>query len=273
MECSEVRKRLAAGEEAAVAELDAHLAECQECSLVALEQTGAALGEGALKADAGQLDALLARVGNRLADERGTAAWLRSRPTWQRWGFGALVAICGPLLFAAARPRADWAVYPIERLLTGAVLLVGLVTMCLWVKLRPLHRPRLSTRTPVLLAIASLTVMFVDVALPAAHSLHPASLVGTGADFLPQALSCLFAGLLMGVPALVLTAMLDRSNDGWRDASILGAVIAAQVGYLYLHLHCPIVAPVHLLAGHMTVLLVFLAAYPALCARTDVPTV
>jgi hypothetical protein len=261
MDCFEVRRRLATGIGITDPVVEEHLLACEDCAAAALEEAGAKLKEGAPEPDSAEIETLLQGIGQRLAAERGVAAWLRSLPTWQRLVVAVLPAIVLPLVFGAASPRLDIAVYPTARLIGLALPLLVLSAVSLLVKLRPLYRPRLSARLPIFLAVLSLGVMALDVALPAAHSLHPASLGGTGADLLPRAMQCLISGLLLGFPSFLLTAMLDRSNDGWRDASVLGAVLAGLAGYLSLHLHCPIVAPAHLLVGHLTVLAAFLGLY------------
>jgi hypothetical protein len=261
MNCHEAQKRLAAGEDPFEPALEAHVAECEECALAAVDRIGAEIPREEGEASVQQVEALLRGMEQRLAAEWGLPAWLRSRSTRLRLGFGALAAAGVPLIYAIARPRVDVAVYPEARLVAVAVVLLGLIGVSLWVKLRPLHRPRMPAALSAFLVVVSLAAVALDGALPAAHSLHPASLVGAGADLLPRAVKCLLVGLAIGTPAFLLTAMLDRSNDSWRDVSVLGPTIAGLAGYFALHLHCPIVAPAHLLAGHLSVLLVFLVLH------------
>jgi hypothetical protein len=255
MNCRDVRARLQDARMRHDASIEAHLRNCVECALLAADADLTGLA-GSARVTPADIEALLGDTQSRLRRERGPAAWLRSRRTRTRLLLGAAAALGVPLLFALAAPRPDLTVYPMVRLLTIATLLVLLSGVALSLKLRPLHRPALPTGMVTAVLIGAVLVVAIDIALPPAHALSPASLQGTGADFARRAAGCFFAGLLIGLPALLAAGLLDRGEHPHSAASdLLTPLLAAVAGYLALDLHCPLVGRAHLLAGHASLLL------------------
>lgn len=263
-DCTHVHAQVRQGrahEDPTVAE---HLEHCEPCAVLVAD--GGALGR-ALDGDPsestvsppGDFEALWARVHGDLEAERGPLAWLRSRPTSVRLvvavAAAALVLLFGGLVIG----RPDLAVYPGGRLLLDVVLVVGALGAALWVGLRPLHRP---ASPPGLVLGAIAVVVLAALAgplLPVAHQAHPASLAGVGADFVPRATACFFVGSALALPVLAVLAMLARRSRTLGLPSALAVVGAGVVGAGAVFLHCPLVGPSHLLAGHSTVVALFLA--------------
>src|SRR5690606_24090109 len=160
-------------------------------------------------------DDLYEQISQSVADEQGVAAAARSMPTWQR--VGAVIGVLSVLTVATVllTPRADLSLMPATRLWLGIALfgLVSVVTTVL--ALRPLHRPILSRRMAfIVLGLAVVAVPVGFALLPPAHLDHPASLAGTGSDFVPRALACFVFGLVMALPVLAATWLLDRQAHG-----------------------------------------------------------
>ncbi|MCA9711599.1 MAG: hypothetical protein KDK70_37535, partial [Myxococcales bacterium] len=203
------------------------------------------------------LDALWAAVQADVARERGAAAWLRSRPTPHRTALAAIGASLVPLLVWWLWGRSDRAVYPVGRWVLDLAVLLSPVVVALAVVMRPIHRPswpRWVERAVVAFAAAA---ALVGPMLQPAHQDHPASLGGTGDALLPAAAVCMTLGTLLGVPLLLWLVSLRRQAERWSRPAWGVAAGAGAAGGLSIFLHCPIVAPEHLLLGHATVLLPF----------------
>lgn len=254
MECRDIQKRIRAGNTLDDPGVRAHVGSCTACAtlVVGAESFVRALDAADVtpsEADTPSFDVLASRIER----ERGPLAWLASRPTALRM----LLALAGvavlTTLVALAAPRADLAVYPLGRML-GLLLALGAVAAAVVVvALRPLFLPQLPAKLePALLALA-LTAPFLVGVLPMAHMAHPASLEGTGADFLRRAAACFVFGAVVGAPILVLARFLDRRRHARIATALLAAAVGGLTGNLALQLHCPITDPSHILVGHGTV--------------------
>jgi hypothetical protein len=201
-------------------------------------------------------DDLGTRVRDAIARERGPRAWLCARSTRVRLALAVGAAVLVTVAVALAIPRADLAACPPLLLGTSlGVLLAGTILAAALV-LRPLHRPPVRPGTWIAAAALALALpVLVVLGAPwhDASRAHPESFAGTGADFLACALECFALGVILALPALVLLRLLDRTQRlGWPRVVLLAGA-TGLVGNLALAVHCPIVAPLHLLAGHATV--------------------
>lgn len=201
-------------------------------------------------------DALWARVRERLARERGPRAWLRSRSTRARVALAAAAASAVAAGVLVLVPRTDFDALPagVFGLGLAATVLAFLAVVMAFLhpfQARPASRGRVLAAACVGLALPALLVVVAP--LHGAVEAHPESFVGQGADFAPRALSCFAFGLLLGALVLALLGLLDRRDDLSWPRLLLLAGAAGLVGNLALALHCPIVGPAHLLAGHATV--------------------
>lgn len=247
--CDSIQAKLAAGEELSADE-GRHLAGCAECARAELEAAVELPEDLAVE---GALDGLR----DELQREAGALGWWRSRPTGLRRAVGLVVLLGTALGFGLVRPRADLGVFPMPRML-GLVGIYGAMGALaglgsLGSAQRPLVRPRLAGVGLAVAVVVSLGLAL----LPPAHSAHPASLGGTGAELLPRALACLLTGLAVALPGVVLLGLGARATGhSLRAPWVLGAVGGALAGQLALQLHCPLVGSAHRVAGHALLVVV-----------------
>lgn len=253
MQCRQVHETLAAGQPLSD-DARAHVDQCEVCALLAGDDgaLGRALGDVA-PADAPPLPAgLQARL-----DAPGLRGRLSSWPTSTRAVAAVLGALLVPAIVAAVWRRPDMSAYPVPRLVLDALTFAVPAGLALWLALRPLHRPPVSPRVPMVLAVVGSLAMLALVVLPVAHHDHPASLLGIGDDLLPRARACFITGTLAGLPVLLWVRVLLRDDRPWWAVVTMLAIAAALVGGLSIFLHCPLVSPKHLAAGHATILVPF----------------
>lgn len=93
------------------------------------------------------------------------------------------------------------------------------------------------------------------------HAEHPAAGLELAGHSWSRASACFAYGSLFTFAFLVLLWHLDRRDRLSSVAAAFGALGAGLVGNLALHFHCPITHPWHLLAGHASLLLVWVACY------------
>ncbi|MCH9687161.1 MAG: hypothetical protein K0V04_37340 [Deltaproteobacteria bacterium] len=257
--CQPVHAALRQGTPATDPVVAQHVAHCPACA--ALAEGGPTMAHGLDEAAAAvspELEALLGAVEASVERERGPVAWLRSRPTPVRMLLTGVVALAVPLLVALVWRRVDLSVYPLDRLAVDLVVMLVPAALALWVVLRPLFRPGLPRWTDgAVLALAVLGVL-VGPALTPAHHAHPASLLGTGDQFVPRAVACFLTGLVLGIPVLLWSLIVLRRSGRWGLPLRLSAVAAGALGTVGVFMHCPLVTPEHLLAGHATVLVPFI---------------
>jgi len=224
-------------------EVAAFLRECDEAS-------------GEVSSD--ELSVLLSSVEAQLTQsESGTGGWLKSRSTATRRGLalGSFVALVLFALFAMrGRGLANLPPWAIGVCLGSLGLMV---VMSLWVALRPLQAPALSTGKVVTLATLSVGCAIVVAFVPEAAHASTEGAAGMLAS------PCMYMGLLIGLPVYALSRVLDR---GSRLSSILAASAAGLTGNFVLALNCPIHDPAHMLVGHASVVVLFIAGVLAVHA-------
>ena len=248
MSCKRTDELLARGAPMTEPDVVEHIEQCPGCRA---------------RAHAGGADAaLFGRLGAALrTEDAGRAAALRSLPTSRRLALAALVAVATILASYFAAGRVDFALYPVPRLSIELAGLLAATLIALWVALRPAWRPPLAPAALTAAAVLALAGPSILAMLPAAHTLHPASLAGAGADLGRRAIACLMYGLACGAVMslyLLLVRRDDRPPGVW---TTLGAGAAGLAGVAALQVHCPITQPVHLLLGHGPVVLVMLGVW------------
>jgi hypothetical protein len=195
--------------------------------------------------------AMLERVEEDIAAaEARPAFWLETRATWARRAMGALSALAVVLLFGVAMTKRDLGALSPLHLGVALGALGVLLAASVHQALRPLHRPPLPAWARIGLGALTLAATFTLALFPVpdAHALSPAS----G----PWVSPCLFYGLLAGLPVYLALRLLDRSAG---HAPLLASCAAGLAGNLALQLHCPRSDPQHLMLGHFSVALVFIA--------------
>jgi len=195
------------------------------------------------------LEAVLTRVEQSIASERGVRAWLRSRSTSSRVvSMCALVAVLALSHLAWAR-RADWAVYPAGRLVLIAAVHALAVVYSIRVFLAPLTEPQRPGRASW---VAGLLLLPVFAALlPELHT-TPADQLETSAS-VRAAASCFFYGGLVVVSVCAVLWCADRGGRAWLVGALPAVVGAGLSAYLVLQLHCANDNRVHLLLGHASI--------------------
>ncbi|MFI5307108.1 MAG: hypothetical protein ACHQ53_07145 [Polyangiales bacterium] len=230
------------------------------------------LGDGAVRAELEVLarvggeppdvDALFAEVQQQMQAERGAGAFLRSRSTTTRV---ALVVGSAAVLVAMAAlrfPRPDIELYPQSRMLLSLVTIGALGAACLWLAMRPLQLaapPAWLFAGAPLAGAAWLVLLYL---LPEVRDGHPASFHLPGFGFAVfRAVPCFVIGLGLALPFLSLLVSLDRG--GLARSSLMAAGAGLLANFL-LQVICPVTAPLHMLLGHLGVLVLLLAIAPLL---------
>ncbi len=200
-----------------------------------------------------QLEQLWGDIERRVAGERGVRAWLRSRPTLLR-----VALVCGALAITAAA-HVLWARRSDGLLLSGRLLLAAgsvavAIVLCARVALTPLTRP-----VPRASALASAALLL----LPVLAAFLPELRFGAGAHD-PAASWTASAGCFAygGLVVLGMGAALwgvDRGGAGSGVRLIPAVVCAGLAAHLVLQIHCANDNSTHLLLGHASVGVVWLA--------------
>jgi hypothetical protein len=211
----------------------------------------------ALLADAGppaalDLDEMFEGVDQGIERSDGSLrGWLQSRSTAVRRCLSLASLAVIVVVAVVITPRSDMASLGPAFFGSLAALAV-LVGLCLWVALRPVHQPALSTTKIVALAGVSLGATVLFALVPMARS-QP-DVLGHGAHVLAGASPCMYMGLLLGLPGYVIARLLAR---GTPLASVLAAAAAGLAGNFFLQAHCPMQEPMHNLVGHASVAVLF----------------
>ncbi|MGH1347299.1 MAG: hypothetical protein ACRBN8_37405 [Nannocystales bacterium] len=182
-------------------------------------------------------------------------------------GVSLLVGLVAVVLVATRRP--DLEVYPRGRLVLDLLLVLGPLSVAMLLSLRPLSRRAVPSSYRLLAVIAGLLGVGLLVGLPMAHSLHPASMEGTGDAFAHRAGGCFGFGLAFAAVATVGMGLLSRNGAKRWLPGALGVWAAGLIGLVALYFHCPITHPEHLWAGHATVVLPVLVVLWAVRHRID----
>jgi hypothetical protein len=243
LDCVDVREALFAGRPLSAAEAE-HAAICPVCSKIQP-------GDLAFPAE------LLSAVESAVQDETGFVAWLRALPTPARLLTGLGAAVIFAIGMASVRPRWSFGPMPIERVALVLGVLSVLTALLLRFALWPLQVATPSSRTMRGSLVAA-------VLLPIYFALTPPNPEAVGLDAPGMAaatLGCFLFGALPGVLLVLTLRALDRNAHRALDVALLAAACGGVAGNAALELHCPSVAPLHLLLGHATVGVVLVAVY------------
>ena len=220
------------------------------------DELAALLGpRGSDNAAVGSDAALPPELERMLAAERGARGFLRSRPTSQRVLLAAALVLAWAAAVLLATRRPDLGVMPIARLVLDVALLGTPIVAGLAIALRPVHRPALPPWSRIVLLAYAAIALLVFALLPMAHADHPASLAGVGDDMAKRAVGCFTFGSIFGVLTVLGLRMLSRGSGRVFVPTLAIAVASALTGALALYFHCPITHPIHLLLGHVPILL------------------
>jgi len=211
-------------------------------------------GGGDARLSQDELDGLYSTVDRRVqAAEARPGFWWKTRSTFTRrllaLGSFGLLATCMALF--AMRPDVD--TWPLWRLVAELGSLALLLVVSVLLAIRPTHRPEPAPWISWTLVGVSLAATFVLAALPPPHA---GAILPEGMGPVQHAMPCFAMGLLLGVPIYALARLLDR---GTPLSAIVAAAAAGIAGNALLQMHCPVNEPAHNLAGHFTVVFVFVA--------------
>jgi len=255
MDCSQIRDSFISGSPLSGAQLEAHLASCPQCTALferdaELGRSLAAQASAALPVSAdffGQLEQELGR-------ETGPRAWLRSRPSRARFLLSLLpvllVVIAGGLL----RQRPDFSQYPTARVVL--LLCVYFIAIALAFAKTLSGLPR---RDPLR---DYLPLLAFALAVPVLAGFAPATEISrhAGAE---GALSCFSYGALLTLPVALLLWVFDRDDRPALRTVCLSAAGLGLSANLLLELHCGNGNPTHVLLGHASLGLAWLAVWIA----------
>lgn len=248
--CEKCRKAIQRGE---LARVLSHTKECDSCASFA-EAFGfmgkvqsETLGED-------ELDAILGGVRTQLRAQTRFRRNTAEMSSVQRClGVTMLALAIAVGVFLTVR-RADLGVYPPLRGLLELSVLGAIVFAYAWLLIRPLHKPPLKKTRVALQIICTLGALALPLALPLAHQHHPASLAGVGDDLLRRAGACFVWGSLLGGAWASVAFLFTQGARGVRFAPVSLWIGSAMFAQFVLHLHCPIVHPLHIGLGHTSIL-------------------
>jgi len=262
MTCTDLRAILRRGEAPSGPAVQAHLDDCAACAALVDDDAALATALGVEDEPTDEeLSTLLTSVKHVVGAEVGPRAFVRSRPTPIRLALAtaALVGVAG--LVAVLTPRADLATMSRLRLIAAMTGYTALAFAAMQVALRPLSQPAATERTGRLLIVAGLALATGFALAPLASG---ASITDLGMGFGSMAMDCFGFGSMLALPLLGFGWALDRGGYFVGSRLLLLGAAGGLAGNLFLELHCDILLPAHLLAGHVTVVVALLAAGVAL---------
>jgi hypothetical protein len=253
MDCAEIRDAFTRGEVLSNALVQAHLAVCPHCR--ELFESDAELGRSLASEAVLPMpfpEELFNQLETRVAGETGLRAWLRSRPTSQRFLVVALSVLVVVGVGGVVNRRPDFAGYPSARL----TLLLGIYLLGILVAFGKelfLYVRRSALGDYFGLVVAALALPFVIAFAPATD----ASLA-FGPD---GALGCFSYGALLTLPTAALLWAFDRDDRLSTRTVCLSAAALGLSANLILELHCPNGNLRHVLLGHASLGVAWLAAW------------
>ena len=253
MDCSQIRDAFVNGGQLPEDQLAAHLSNCPQCR--ALFDQDAELGRS-LAAQASEalpfVEEFFGQLEQRLERETGPRAWLRSRPSPVRFVLVLLPLLLALIAGGLLRQRADFAQYPFSRV--GLLLSIYFIAIALALGKELSESPRSNAlRDHFGLLLFALIV-------PALAAFAPATevsrLAGPGGAF-----GCFSYGALLTLPIALLLWALDRDDRPSFRTVCLSAAALGLSANLLLELHCGNGNPTHVLLGHASLGLAWLAAW------------
>ena len=252
MDCSQVRDAFMSGKVLPKSEVQAHLDVCPHCA--ALFDNDAELGRSLAAQVAPALpfpEDLFGAIEASVGRETGLRAWLRSRPSTLRF---QLLALCVVALVGAGsmRYRPDLAAYPVARMviLLGAYFIAVLLALGKELSLA-VRRGKVADYAA--LAAFGLGLPFLAAFAPATEASRLAGPEG--------ALGCFLYGAMFTLPLGILLWAFDRDDRPTLRTVCLSAAALGLSANLMLELHCPSGHPLHLLLGHASIGLAWLASW------------
>jgi hypothetical protein len=253
MDCSEIRDAFVSGIRLPEEQVQAHLASCPQCR--ALFEGDAEVGRNLATQASETLpfpDELFGQLEHRLALETGPRAWLRSRPSRVRLVFVLLPLLLVLLAGGLLRQRVDFALYPAQRVALLLCVYFIAIVLALGTELSESYR-RNPLRDHLALFLFALLVPVLAAFAPATEASRQAGPEG--------ALGCFSYGALLTAPIAALLWAFDRDDrPSLRTVCLSAAALGLSANFL-LELHCGNGNAQHVLLGHASLGLAWLAAW------------
>ena len=187
-----------------------------------------------------------------LEKEDRLLGWFRSLPSGVRFFTGVVVSLLLVAVVGLFMPGHHVAMMPFWRLATMLSAISVLLVASVWFSLRPLHRPPTRAGLEVGLVGLALISLFALAYLPLADPMPDAPKDWAHASM------CLFAGLVLCIPAYIVIRLLDRG--GRQSSALLAATASALAANAALAMHCENTSIEHTLKGHAMIGVVFVGA-------------
>ncbi len=207
-----------------------------------------ALADGQNATAGVDLAALEAAVVEDARAESGPLARVREMPRALR--FLMLAALMGleALFMVTYLRRADWATYPVWRMVAIAGTFAAVALALGWLALRPLYLRPLSPGVERAIFGAALVLPFLTALLPVLPTIKISFFTYPGFTF-----RCFAYASCLALFVILLGRILDRGGHVGRVVSLSASVAGAYTGLLCLQLECPVNDPIHPVTGHATV--------------------
>jgi hypothetical protein len=232
-----------------------HLEECEDCRLFAEnQQLLSSLGMDTGDVSADTLTHLFAQIQSE-TKQPSLRFRLASLPGGFRFWTGFATALLVALFVLLFKRRVDFDIYPSLRYTLELIGMGAVLMLHLWLVIRPAHRPPLRYGKRLGLTMTTIIIVALPLMLPMAHHDHPDSLNGVGADLFSAALACFSWGSLIGAVLVVVGGLLLRGGKKASRFNVPLLLAAGMLALFCLHLHCPIVHPLHIALGHTSILI------------------
>ncbi len=253
MDCAEIRDAFVSGTVPPSPAVHAHLETCSHCR--ELFEHDAELGRSLASQATLAVplsEELFGELEARVAHEKGSRAWLRSRPTRLRFLLVAACALCAVAVGGWLNRRADFAAYPDARLMVLlALYLLGILLA--FEKELFLAVRRGSFADYGWLVLSALALPFLLALAPATEASRAAGPEG--------ALGCFSYGALLTLPTAALLWAFDRDDELSLRTVCLSAAALGLSANLLLELHCSNGNFRHVLLGHASLGVAWLVAW------------
>lgn len=255
MDCSQIRNAFVSGVRLPDDQVEAHLSSCPQCQ--ALFERDAELGR-TLAAQATVAVPLaelsFTQLERALALETGPRAWLRSRPSRTRFMLLLLPVLLAVIAGGLFRQRADFAQYPLLRIVLLLCVYFVAIALAFAKEFSELPRPAPLHDYLGLLCFALAVPVLAGFAPATELSRH----AGPGG-----ALGCFGYGALLSLPIALMLWASDRNDRPSLRTVCLSAAALGLSANLLLELHCANGNPTHVLLGHASLGLAWLAVWAA----------
>lgn len=176
----------------------------------------------------------------------------QATPRKRLMSFIAFAMVILVTLLTGRRP--DLNAYPPAMLALVLGSLGTLFAISAWSALRPVHKPAL---TPAKLGLMTAVAVGATLLLALAPGVHDHIELRPDAPLLRHASPCMIYGFIFGLPVYGALRFLDPGSS--YGARIVAACAAGLAGNMVLELHCPMGGSTHLMAGHASVIVAYVA--------------